>query len=106
MIKEGDKLYFVVRNDISKGLAFAQLLHAFRQFIEDYSDIEKEWFKQSNYVAVLGTSDLKSLMNEARIKEINHSYFREPDLNDEITAIVFEPCEKSKKLCKNLPLYF
>jgi hypothetical protein len=30
--------------------------------------------------------------------------FREPDINNEITAIAVEPSEKSRKLCSNLPL--
>ncbi len=108
MIKEGDKLYFIVRNDISRGLAFAQLLHVFRQFIEEHGDTENEWFKSSNYIAVLsvpGLDSLLSMVTLADMEEIKHSYFCEPDLNDEITALVLEPSEKTKKLCRNLRLY-
>jgi len=109
MIKEGDKLYFIVRSDLGTGLAFAQLIHAFRQFTEEHSEIEKEWFRRSNYIAVLSVEthdDLHAFLKDVHTNDVTHSLFHEPDLNNELTAIVLEPSEKSKKLCKKLPLYF
>lgn len=35
---------------------------------------------------------------------IKFSVFREPDINEEITAITLEPGMKSKKICKGLTL--
>jgi len=43
-------------------------------------------------------------MGLAKEKEIKFSIFREPDFDDEITAIALEPGRKSKKLCSKLNL--
>lgn len=38
------------------------------------------------------------------VLDIKHTVFREPDLNNEITAVCFEPSEKSRKLTSSLRL--
>jgi hypothetical protein len=63
--------------------------------------------QHSNYICVLGIENelaLKDLMQQAIDKGISVAIFREPDLNDEITAIALAPCSKSKKLCRGLKL--
>lgn len=50
--------------------------------------------------------ELYKLLEKASSKQIKFSSFREPDINNELTSIVLEPGEKSKKLCSNLKLAF
>ncbi len=62
---------------------------------------------ESNYIVILKAESeehLLSLKNKAIDSKIEVSEFREPDLNDEITAVAFMPCEESKILLKKLPL--
>jgi hypothetical protein len=35
---------------------------------------------------------------------IKHTVFREPDINNEITAITFEPSDAARKLTSSCPL--
>lgn len=47
---------------------------------------------------------LELLSKKAESQNINFSIFREPDIDNQITAIAFEPSDATQKLCKNLPL--
>lgn len=82
-------------------------MHALRQFTAEHPEIDRLWFEQSNYLGLLSVSDEKELMNlveQATAHEIHFSIFREPDIENEITAIALAPGPKSKKLCSRLPL--
>ena len=106
-IKEGDKLYIIARQDISPGYQAVQGMHALRQFVKDHPDIDKEWFEKSNYLGFLSVENehaLIKLAEQALAKGIKFSIFREPDIDNQITAIAIEPGPKSKKLCSNLQL--
>lgn len=104
-LKEGDKLYLITRNDLSPGYQAVQSCHAIRQFVEEHPDIDSAWFKESNYIALLQVENeeqLESLLLKASTRGIKCTYFREPDLSNELTAIALEPA--AKNLCKRLPL--
>lgn len=47
---------------------------------------------------------LMELIERATANGIAHSIFREPDIDNQITAIALAPGPKSKKLCSRLPL--
>jgi len=47
---------------------------------------------------------LQELLILAEMKGIKFSIFREPDFDNEITAVTFEPGGRSKKLCSRLKL--
>jgi len=47
---------------------------------------------------------LTDLIVKASLRGIKYTVFREPDINNEITAVAFEPSIEAKKLCSNLPL--
>lgn len=104
-IKEGDKLYIVTRSDISPGYQAVQSCHALRLFTEEHPMIDEQWYKNSNYIALLSVNDEKSLLSLVQ-KATNMGYcvsvYREPDVDDAITAIAIEPA--SKKLLRNIPL--
>jgi hypothetical protein len=62
---------------------------------------------QSEYICILAAEneeELKNLMQQAAELYIPCEGFREPDLNDSLTAIALGPGIKSKSLCANLKL--
>lgn len=78
-----------------------------RQFSHEYPDIDRCWFDSSNYIGLLSVSDedeMHKLIEKATMKDIKLSIFREPDLDNRITAIALEPGIKSRKLCSCLKL--
>jgi hypothetical protein len=84
-----------------------QSIHAAIQFGFDHPEVSQEWFHNSNYLGFLSVAneeELERLIERARAHDIKFSIFREPDIEDQITAIALEPGLKSKKICSNLPL--
>jgi hypothetical protein len=82
-------------------------MHALRQFTAEHPEIDKEWFEKSNYLGLLSVPDERALVNlleQTTVHDIPLSIFREPDIDNEITAIALAPGAKSKKLCSRLPL--
>jgi len=81
--------------------------HATIQFIFDYPDIAKKWFIESNYLIYLSVQDeksLKQLISKAKEKGIKVSVFREPDIENAITAIALEPSDATRRITSSLPL--
>ena len=106
-IQSGDKLYLITRRDISPGYQAVQSCHAMRQFTEEHPEVDKEWFTRSNYLCLLSVgneAELYSLICKAKDKDIRVSVFREPDIDNQITAIALEPGVRSKELTTNLKL--
>lgn len=106
-IKKGDKLFLVTRRDLSPGYQAVQSCHVMRQFVADHPERDNEWFKASNYLALLSVEneiELMRLIVQASDNGISWSAFREPDIDGAITGIALEPGIKSRELCKNLPL--
>ena len=91
-------------------MAAVQGMHALVEFSIIYGEtITKEWYNNSNYLAFLlvkDESELVMLANRAQDIGICVALFREPDRDNEVTAIALEPCLGSKKLCCRLPLAF
>lgn len=78
-----------------------------RQFTEDFPDLDKHWFENSNYLVCLSAPDLKSLTairDGALALGLAVSSFYEPDLNNELTAIAVAPSDAARKLLSRLPL--
>lgn len=78
-----------------------------RQWSQDHPDLDQVWFTESNYLICLSVPDLGALellSLEAFLLDIPQAEFREPDLSDELTAIVLAPGEVSAKLLSRLPL--
>lgn len=77
------------------------------QFAFEHPEINKEWFEKSNYLGFLSVdneSDLNRLIEKAQNQNIHYSVFREPDIDNQITAIALEPSSNTKKLCSRIPL--
>jgi tRNA G37 N-methylase TrmD len=99
------KLFLVTRADLPHGQQAIQSAHALREFSEHHPEIDREWYRTSNTLimkAVPNEAALHDLMDRARKRGIHFSSFREPDRNDELTAIAFEP--RGKALVQGLPL--
>jgi peptidyl-tRNA hydrolase len=95
------------REDLGAGYMSVQAMHAAIQFQHDHPEHAGIWYKQSNYLGFLSVSnedELTRLINKAETLGIKFSVFREPDINDQITAIALEPGVLSKKLCSNIKL--
>lgn len=97
----------VTRADLSAGYQAVQSAHAAIQFNFEHADISRQWFEQSNYLGLLSVNnefELHQLIERAVAQDIKLSVFREPDVDNEVTAIALEPGAKTKKLCSNLKL--
>lgn len=100
-----EKLYLVTRTDLSPGQRAVQAAHALRAFVEEHPETDKAWFQSSNYLALLevpGERQLSNLLERARFQGLPASGFREPDRENELTAIALGP--GAKKICRGLPL--
>lgn len=100
-----EKLYVVVRRDLSPGQQLAQALHASDAFALAHPQVKHDWMKRSNTLAVLSVDNeqqLEWLERTAFEKNINFASFREPDIGDSLTAVVIEP--QGKCLCRKLRL--
>lgn len=104
-IKHGDKLYVVTRRDLLPGQQAVQAIHAVVEFCLEHPEIARTWHDASNHVALLAVSsegDLFALADKAWFGKLAYSTFHEPDINDEMTAVVIEPA--GARLCKDVEL--
>lgn len=95
-----DRLYVLVREDLSPGLRAAQAIHGVLGYSESYDLTRSEWYKTSNTVSVLGVKDedhLNRVKSQAEDLGIRLSVFREPDLNDSQTCLVLDPHNQFSK---------
>jgi peptidyl-tRNA hydrolase len=100
-----DKLYIVARADLPPGLQFAQGCHALRLFVAEHSEVDKRWYETSNNLVVLSVPDkhaLAKLAYDLTVQGIEVSTFREPDLDNELTAIAAGP--SAQRHLSTLPL--
>ena len=100
------KLSTVTRRNLTAGAQSVQSSHALAQFIFEYPDISIKWFKDP-YLAQLSCADeddLKNLIEKLQKNNIKFSIFREPDLDNQITAIAIEPSDQSRRLLSSYPL--
>ena len=104
---KNNKLIIITRRDLSIGIQAVQAGHAAVQFQYEHPELATNWYNNSNYLIFLTTGnedDLQKLIDKANSSNIQISIFREPDINNQITAIALEPCEQSRKMSSSLPL--
>lgn len=98
-------MYVVTRRDLSPGQQAVQSCHALQEFNVEHPSIVKEWHENSNTLALLsvaGERELEGLAQRAESKWVAVSRFREPDRDNELTAIVLGP--QGRSLVSSLPL--
>lgn len=67
----------------------------------------RPWIIQSNFLVIVSVPDedaLLDLITEASRRGIIRTAVREPDLDNEATAVALAPGDAARKLCANLPL--
>lgn len=67
----------------------------------------RNWLVRSNFLVIVAVPDenaLLDLITEASRRGIGRTAVREPDINDEVTAVALQPGIETQKLCANLPL--
>lgn len=67
----------------------------------------RPWIIQSNFLVIVSVPDedaLLDLITEASRRGIIRTAVREPDLDNEATAVALAPGAAARKLCASLPL--
>ena len=106
-INEKSKLIVVTRKDLIPGSQAVQATHAAIEFIFEHPEIAHDWYKISKYIVQLSVNnqeELLELSDKLSWKGILFSEFREPDLDNELTAIALEPSEKARRVVSSMPL--
>ena len=101
------KLRVVTRRDLPIAYQAVQSGHAAIDFQHEHVVEAKEWQTKSNYLAFLTVANEQELINlasKAILMGIKHTVFREPDIDNEITAIAFEATDAARKLTSSCPL--
>ncbi len=99
----------ITRADISEGYRAVQSAHAAINFTFEHPGRAGPWWRNSNYLVLLETTDEQSLLNiieQCEFFELKHSVFREPDIDNQITAIAIEPSPLTQKLVRKIPILF
>ena len=97
-MKANEKLFVIVRRDLSTSQQAVQAGHAVARYLLTYSDTE--WNNGTLiYLGVKNEEDILKWRFRLSLKNAPYVVFSEPDLNNEITAIATD-CEES--LLKNL----
>lgn len=80
------KLYVIVRKDLSVSQRAVQAGHVVAQFC-----LDRPFSRWKNgtlvYLGIKNLTQLEKLMNQLRNNNNDYTYFREPDRNNEVTAI-------------------
>ena len=92
------KLFVIVRKDLTPSQRAVQAGHALAEYLL-HSPISRWKNETLIYLGVKGLTQLLNLKIKLDNHGINYIQFREPDLNNEITAIASdENCKIFKKL--------
>lgn len=100
-------LYVITRQDLSAGRQATQSAHAALSFSFEHQSIFRSWHEDSQYLVLLSVPDepaLDALVARAADLGLATTAFREPDLDDSLTAIAIEPSPDTRALLADLPL--
>ena len=100
-------LVVVTRSDLAPEQRAVQSVHAAINFVFEHPARASPWFHNSNYLLLRQTPDKESMRRliwKAEELGIACTPFREPDLENALTAIAFEPSEQTDKLTSKLKL--
>jgi peptidyl-tRNA hydrolase len=106
-VQRYEKLYIITRSDLAPGLQAAQVAHAAFRFSYEHRPIATAWHEESNFLIILSVPDedaLRKLGKDAEARNLPVTYFTEPDIEDQLTAIAIAPSNATVELCAELPL--
>ena len=89
---------------LKPGQQIAQCAHAVADFSIHHPQLFKEWHDISNYICCLIAPDLEELEARCRKQGMSYTSFREPDLNNQLTAIAIEPSQLAKSIVRSYKL--
>lgn len=101
------KVYVLTRADLSPGQQATQSAHAAFIFSVEHPLLMERWFQESTYLVLLSVPDEVSLAAysvKLREAKIVCSVWREPDLDNGLTAVAVAPSLAAQRLLANLPL--
>ena len=95
----------MTRRDIDAGYQLVQSAHAVAQFALDHRDEFQKWDNESKSIICLSTQDEESLKKISdQISALTKvTEFREPDIDDQLTAICFYADYEIRKKLSSLP---
>lgn len=100
-----DRLYVILRGDLSPGRKIAQAIHAAHEFADTFPDKYRSWRDVSNRIVVCEVPDessLRDLYRDLHGRGVSVVGFIEPDYMDcppdTLTAISAEPSSRLRKL--------
>ena len=92
------KLYIIVRKDLTTSQMAVQAGHTVAQYLL-HSHFSRWQNETLIYLGVKNLNQLEKLKCKLDIEDINYIEFREPDLNNEVTAIASDiTCKHFKRL--------
>lgn len=97
----------VTRSDLSPGQQATQSTHAAFKFAHEHPALMDSWYRESTYLVLLATPDepsLAEILFTVDFDSLVFSAWREPDMDDALTAIAIAPSPMASKLLANLPL--
>lgn len=100
------KIYLVTHAHLSPGYQTAQTAHVIAEWAIKNPEKAKQWDTQSGSLICLETPDAETLTEltvQADKLGLSYTIFREPDIGDEITAVLFEPGAETVRLLANFP---
>lgn len=97
----------MTRRDLRPGLQAAQVAHAAFTFSYEHRALTTQWLEESNWLVILSVADeseLERLGDEAHDRYLPVTWFHEPDLDGQLTAIAIAPHPHTEALLSSLPL--
>lgn len=99
-------LYVVTHSELTAGYQIAQVAHAVADFALHRTEQFRNWHETSQYIVALQTDNSESLLQliENAPQHSDTIVFKEPDLGNSITSVVFVPHEQNRRYLANLKL--
>ena len=104
-----NKLYIVTHKALTTGQQIAQVAHATAAFAQHRPDAFTNWYKNSQFIIVLAVPslhELEKLSAKLTNSQIDTVVFREPDMDDQLTAFAVNPMDYAvaSRMLSNIPL--